>query len=110
MRSSTPSSAPRPTASRPTSRDGAVATRAAPEIAEAAADGLAGITAIDLGPDGLVTRITSTYDSRQLVGGDERLLGDVAVGDQLGRQGHRRRTGRDAAAPGPGCRPAVWYI
>jgi len=31
-----------------------------------AADGLAGITAIDLGPDGLVTRITSTYDSRRL--------------------------------------------
>ena len=30
------------------------------------ADGLVGITAVELGADGLITRVTSVYDGRQL--------------------------------------------
>ena len=38
------------------------------------ADGLVGITAIELDPDGIITKVTSVYDSRQLVPGRKAAL------------------------------------
>ena len=39
-----------------------------------AADGLVGITAIELDADGLITRVTSVYDGRQLTVGRRSAL------------------------------------
>ena len=47
--------------------------------AGAEAQGLVGITALELSPDGLITRITSVYDSRQLNPSDKAALVSASV-------------------------------
>jgi hypothetical protein len=44
------------------------------------ANHLAGITALELGADGLITAITSVYDSRQIDPASKRSLVDASIG------------------------------